>query len=99
MPNLSVLNGIARSLCIAQQGCFGCSLSVLLFLGSIGGAEMILVFLFLGCTALWIWALIDIIQSTFKEGANKIIWLLLVILLPFLGSVLYFAIGRGSKLK
>ncbi|WP_081149360.1 PLDc N-terminal domain-containing protein [Niastella vici] len=44
-----------------------------------------------------IWALIDIIRSQFQEPNNKIIWVLVVLLLPFLGSILYLAIGRGQK--
>jgi hypothetical protein len=44
-----------------------------------------------------IWALIDIIRSQFNDPNNKIIWVIVVILLPFLGSILYLAIGRGQK--
>ena len=44
-----------------------------------------------------IWALIDIIRSQFQEPNNKLIWVLVVLLLPFLGSILYLAIGRGQK--
>ncbi|MGC8501559.1 PLD nuclease N-terminal domain-containing protein [Desulfurella sp.] len=49
--------------------------------------------------ALWIFALIDILKSDFKDGLTKVIWLVLVIVLPFLGSILYFFIGRNQKLK
>jgi hypothetical protein len=44
-----------------------------------------------------IWALIDIIRSQFTDPNNKIIWVIVVILLPFLGSILYLSIGRGQK--
>jgi len=44
-----------------------------------------------------VWALIDIIRSKFNESNNKIIWVLVVLLLPFLGSILYLAIGRAQK--
>ena len=44
-----------------------------------------------------IWALIDIIRSQFNDPNNKIIWVLVVLLLPFLGSILYLAIGKGQK--
>ena len=44
----------------------------------------------------WLWVLIDILKSEF-EGANKIVWLLTVILLPLLGAVLYWFIGREQK--
>lgn len=42
-------------------------------------------------------ALIDIVKNEFS-GANKIIWILVVLFLPILGSILYFLIGRKHKL-
>lgn len=54
----------------------------------------------------WIVALIDILKSEFKDPINKVIWLILTLILPFLGPLLYFIIGRkqvkvksGIKLK
>ncbi|MBL0745460.1 PLDc N-terminal domain-containing protein [Chryseolinea lacunae] len=49
--------------------------------------------------ALWLWALIEIIRSDFKESSQKIIWLLVLIFLPFLGWLLYVIIGRGQRVK
>ena len=45
---------------------------------------------------LMIVALVDILKGNFR-GDNKIVWILVVILLPFLGSILYFLIGRKQK--
>ncbi len=45
---------------------------------------------------LMIIALVDILKSNF-HGKNKIVWVIVVILLPFLGSILYFIIGRKQK--
>lgn len=45
---------------------------------------------------LWIWALYDILTSSFS-GNKKIIWVLVVIFLPILGTILYFLIGRSQK--
>jgi len=42
-------------------------------------------------------ALVDILRSEFEDSANKILWVIVVILLPFLGSLLYFLIGRNQK--
>lgn len=42
-------------------------------------------------------ALIDIVKSRFEDN-NKIIWVLIVLLLPFLGSIVYFIVGRKQKL-
>jgi len=67
----------------------------LLFL-NIGVPEMVLVLLY---PVLVIYCLIDIIRSTFKDPSNKIIWAIVVILMPCLGSVLYLAIGRNGKVN
>ncbi len=47
---------------------------------------------------LWFYALIEIIQHKFKDN-EKIVWLLLVILLPCIGTILYFWFGRKSILQ
>jgi len=48
----------------------------------------------LACLVLWIWALIDAIGNTRLDGTAKIVWILVIIFLPLLGSILYLAIGR-----
>ncbi len=45
----------------------------------------------------WLWALVDILRSEFT-GSNKIVWLIAVILLPLLGALLYWFIGREQKI-
>ncbi len=47
---------------------------------------------------LWLWALIDVLKNEFN-GSNKIVWLLTVVLLPVVGFVLYFIIGRTQKVS
>jgi xanthine/uracil/vitamin C permease (AzgA family) len=47
---------------------------------------------------LWIYCLIDILKNKFKKN-DKTIWILVVLLLPFLGSILYLCIGNNKKLK
>jgi hypothetical protein len=50
------------------------------------------------CTLiLWIWALVDIVRSNFRDSNTKLIWILVVILLPLLGSILYLIIGRNQR--
>lgn len=48
--------------------------------------------------ALWIWALVDIISSTFNDVAIKIVWFLLVFFIPFLGFILYVILGKSMKI-
>lgn len=45
------------------------------------------------CIILWIVALIDCIKG---NNPNKIIWIVVIILIPFLGSILYFLMGRSK---
>lgn len=46
----------------------------------------------------YLYVLIDILKSEF-DGANKLIWLIVVFVLPFVGLILYFFIGRKQKIK
>lgn len=69
-------------------------------LGFIGPFQMVLI---LGIVFLFgfiptLIALIDILKSKF-EGNNKIVWVLVVLFLNFIGAILYFTIGRNQKVK
>jgi hypothetical protein len=66
---------------------------MLLFLGGIGFLELMVLFVF---ATLWIWAIVDLFQSS-SNSSNKIIWALVLFLIPFLGVILYFAFGRKKK--
>jgi len=46
----------------------------------------------------FIFAFIDILKNEFT-GGNKLIWVLVVLLAPVIGSIMYFFIGRKQKLK
>ncbi|WP_225441454.1 PLDc N-terminal domain-containing protein [Labilibaculum euxinus] len=43
-------------------------------------------------------ALIDIVKNEFTNS-NKLIWVLVVLLFPFIGTILYFIIGTKQKIK
>lgn len=47
---------------------------------------------------LWLIALVDILRSEFR-GNDKVVWVLVVIFFPFLGSILYFLVGRSRKIR
>lgn len=53
----------------------------------------------LGCALIWVLALIEVVRSEFQTKEDRIIWLLLVILLPLVGTILYFAIGRKQRIE
>ncbi len=42
----------------------------------------------------WIVALMDCLGSS---NPNKVLWIVLIIVLPFLGSILYFILGKTSR--
>ena len=59
----------------------------------------ILLIVFLLLTLIpFIIAVVDILRNEF-EGNNKIIWVLVILFLPLIGSILYFAIGSSQKIK
>lgn len=68
-------------------------------LGFIGAGE-IKIFLILGLLVFIfpLIALVDILKSKF-EGDSKLIWVIVVVFLPIMGSILYFLIGRNQKIK
>ncbi len=43
---------------------------------------------------LWIWALIDIFRLSKSSYESPAPWLLLIIIFPILGSILFFQIGQ-----
>ena len=65
-------------------------------MGGIGLPELIILLFLLLPGVLCIIAFINILRSDFK-GNNKLIWLLVVIFVPFIGPIAYFFIGRKQK--
>ncbi|MFD0761501.1 PLD nuclease N-terminal domain-containing protein [Lutibacter aestuarii] len=65
------------------------------FLGIIGPWQLILI---LCAFLIPIIALIDILRSDFK-GNEKLIWVLVVLFTSFIGTILYFLIGRNQRIK
>lgn len=43
-------------------------------------------------------ALVDVLTSQF-QGNDKLLWVIVILLLPFLGAFLYFIIGRDKKVR
>lgn len=69
----------------------------LLFL-NIGTPEIIIIlFAVLFPLILIIYCLIDITRSSFQDSTNKIIWALIVLLAPVIGSLAYLIWGRQQK--
>ncbi|GAA3029520.1 PLDc N-terminal domain-containing protein [Microbacterium dextranolyticum] len=47
--------------------------------------------------AFWVYSIVDcaLLPPTRHRGVNKPVWLLIVVLLPVLGGILWFVVGRG----
>lgn len=65
----------------------------------IGGAFALLGFFIAGvfglaCFAFWLWMLVHAITNKGLADGEKVVWVLVIIFLPFIGSILYFFIGR-----
>ena len=46
---------------------------------------------------LWLWAILDLVFSTFKKTRWKLAWLLAIIFFPFVGSILYLLLKKDFK--
>ena len=67
----------------------------------LGGGELILILFLLplsllGCV-FWIWMLIHAIQNKGLTETEKIVWVLVIALLHFLGALIYFFAGRPKQ--
>jgi hypothetical protein len=50
-------------------------------------------------TAFWVYSIVDcaLQPATRHRGVNKTAWMFIVVLLPVLGGLLWFVIGRGRR--
>jgi len=53
----------------------------------------------LGLVAFWIWAIIDVVKNEPSEGNDKIVWLLIVILLGWVGALIYLLARRPKRVR
>ncbi len=42
-------------------------------------------------------ALINLVRSSFKDSTTKLVWVIIIVFMPFIGSILYFLIGRNQR--
>jgi len=66
-------------------------------LGIVGPWQIILLLVTVLILILPLIAIIDILRHDFN-GSDKLIWILVVLFLPILGSILYFIIGSSKKI-
>ncbi|RLD23288.1 MAG: hypothetical protein DRI70_09605 [Bacteroidetes bacterium] len=68
------------------------------FLFLFGGGLIITLLVILFIFLIPLLALLSVLTSQF-QGNEKIIWVLIILFLPFLGSLLYFLIGRDKRVN
>jgi hypothetical protein len=50
----------------------------------------------LASTILWIWAIIDLVRNENLDSNAKIIWVIVIVIFPFVGSIVYLVAGRNQ---
>ena len=48
--------------------------------------------------AIYAFTIYDVITSNFANDNDKLIWVIIVVLVPLVGAVLWFLIGRGKRI-
>jgi hypothetical protein len=49
--------------------------------------------------AFWLYALVDVVKSDFKDPNMKLIWIVILIFANPLGPFIYFGLSRKQKVK
>lgn len=65
-------------------------MGILTFMG-LSGFEVLIVILVFSFPHLY--ALIDVLRSSFQNKIDKLVWLIVILALPFVGALLYFLIA------
>ena len=60
---------------------------------------LLIIVLGLSSTILWIWALVDLTRNQTLDTNTKIVWVIVVLIFPFIGSIVYLVVGRTQGQK
>ena len=50
-------------------------------------------------TIFWLYTLVDCLTKEPSEGNDKLVWTLVIILVPLIGSLLYYFVRRPERIK
>ncbi|MDF2156519.1 PLD nuclease N-terminal domain-containing protein [Algoriphagus sp. CAU 1675] len=67
----------------------------ILFIQNIGGGPFLIFGLLY--TVLWVYCLVDILRSNFKDPNMKLIWIIIILFAQVIGALVYLAIGKSTK--
>jgi len=67
-----------------------------------GGVFVLIVMLIalplsIACFAFWVWMLVSAIQNAGLGDGEKVGWVIAIVILPLVGSLLYFFIGHPKR--
>jgi hypothetical protein len=92
--NMPVFRRIVPVLLLLLLLAAGCSEEAVVgfFAGSIALMALAGILLFV----LLVWAIVDLIRKDYPTE-KKVIWLLVILIIPYLGAILYFILGRDGE--
>ena len=61
------------------------------------GMSFMATLLLIAFIVMWIKSIVDVINNDFKDQTNKIIWIIMLIVIPPIGTILYLTIGKKQK--
>lgn len=68
-------------------------MSAEIFMGTMMITVMMLCFVVvLGLFVFWVWTIVDVAKRDFKNNNERLLWLLLIILLGFVPSLVYYIV-------
>lgn len=59
------------------------------------GLDGIAIFIFI----FWLYTLVDCVTKESSEGNDKLAWTLIILLIPLIGSLLYYFVRRPERIK
>lgn len=60
---------------------------------------LLFIFMVIGGSIFWIWALIDCITKEPSEGNDKIIWFFLILFTTIIGALIYYIVRRPERIR
>jgi hypothetical protein len=61
-----------------------------------GGSFLVMTLVGLAAIALVIWAIVDLFSRP-MDGPMRLLWLLVILFFPFIGSLIYLVAGRSMR--
>jgi preprotein translocase subunit Sss1 len=53
----------------------------------------------IGLVVFWIWVLVDCIKNEPSQGNDKLVWVLVILLLGWVGALVYFFARRPQRIR